>query len=1167
MTACSASRVRMCVCVCVGSLSCRQTIDVLYCTVCGGRVLSALHRRRNPIHTSPADAPDRRRVAVLKGSLAPQCCTRKTGTILRDRLPRGHAGPKARAITTSTTATAHAPTTSAAISVPIAGTAAVITHICTDIACEEITVDKKRKSTAGSDMTWLTILLWTTLLYRLAVGQRFQDSKSFSDEHDLQHAIKVPFEDPQLFFDNGEDGFPAFGIKPGSDIKSPYRLFLPEKLYPEFAIVANFKLNSINGGFLFAVVNPMENVVQLGVQVKPTSSESLNISFLYTDVTKYPSSSNVLATFSVPWKITKYVRISLKVTKENVELNGRCITPQNVSVIRDPTELLFDSASTLYIGQAGPLIKGAFDGAIQELKIYGSTASADIQCTETEILQPEDDKDLERTDDIATGYTNRPPVPPPPPPSNENHNYENIKGEKGDPGQKGESIRGPPGPPGPPGTPFSGDFTTDEQLIKSGVLGPRGPPGVCSCNLTTLFAPGNIPDLLPGPPGIPGIDGKTGLTGLPGPAGLPGERGPEGVKGDKGDRGDSGPRGNEGLQGPKGEPGLDGERGLQGPPGPPGPPGNGDFSNNDDIGFESNVGRPGPPGPKGDPGVDGAPGLKGLKGVQGSKGARGESGLKGTKGDKGSTGSTGLQGLKGDRGMRGFDGTPGLPGENARPAPKGEKGDIGPPGPPGHSPPGVKLEKLSDSAVVKTVKGDKGAKGDRGERGILGALGPSGNPGPPGLTGPKGDRGEPGLPGVSMADLTNVKGEKGEMGKRGRRGKPGPVGPPGPPGEIGLPGLSGLPGRAGGTKGEKGDPGLSIKGEKGEPGRPADGSSSGSYIPVPGPPGPPGPPGVSIEGQKGEPGDPSFITSPLRSQIVDPIIVPGAVTFQNKKLLLSTTERTQVGTIAFIIEEEALLVRVSLGWQYISLGSLITGAETIPTNIPLPTRAPLESSNLVHSHPVKENPVWHPKMLRVAALNEPYSGNMHGVQSVDYSCYRQSRRAGLHGAFKAFLSSRNNNLKTIVHESDRDLPLVNIKGDVLFNSWKDVFTENGEFLSHQPKIYSFNGKNVLTDFSWPQKVIWHGSTTSGNDASDNNCDSWNSESIDKQGFGSSLVPRMSLQPKLLDQSIYDCRNFFVILCVEITPHSGAMFSRKRRSGRHDDMNQEEYQKLIDDIYK
>lgn len=36
------------------------------------------------------------------------------------------------------------------------------------------------------------------------------------------------------------------------------------------------------------------------------------------------------------------------------------------------------------------------------------------------------------------------------------------------------------------------------------------------------------------------------------------------------------------------------------------------INNFQDIGFESNVGRPGPPGPKGDPGVDGAPGLKGI---------------------------------------------------------------------------------------------------------------------------------------------------------------------------------------------------------------------------------------------------------------------------------------------------------------------------------------------------------------------------------------------------------------------------------------------------------------------------------------------------------------------------------------------------------------------------
>lgn len=96
-----------------------------------------------------------------------------------------------------------------------------------------------------------------SLYSKLSYGYLYDN---FSDEHDLQTAIKVPFEDPQLYFDSGEDGFPAFGIKPGSDIKSPYRLFLPEKLYPEFSIVVNFKLNSMSGGFLFAVVNPLENV-------------------------------------------------------------------------------------------------------------------------------------------------------------------------------------------------------------------------------------------------------------------------------------------------------------------------------------------------------------------------------------------------------------------------------------------------------------------------------------------------------------------------------------------------------------------------------------------------------------------------------------------------------------------------------------------------------------------------------------------------------------------------------------------------------------------------------------------------------------------------------------------------------------------------------------------
>lgn len=44
--------------------------------------------------------------------------------------------------------------------------------------------------------------------------------------------------------------------------------------------------------------------------------------------------------------------------------------------------------------------------------------------------------------------------------------------------------------------------------------------------------------------------------------------------------------------------------------------------------------------------------------------------------------------------------------------------------------------------------------------------------------------------------------------------------------------------------------------------------------------------------------------------------------------------------------------------------------------------------------------------LQMAALNEPYSGDQQGLRGADFQCYRQARRAGLLGTFRAFLTSR-----------------------------------------------------------------------------------------------------------------------------------------------------------------
>lgn len=46
-----------------------------------------------------------------------------------------------------------------------------------------------------------------------------------------------------------------------------------------------------------------------------------------------------------------------------------------------------------------------------------------------------------------------------------------------------------------------------------GLVGPPGPPGVCSCNLTQMLHSFTLPDMIPGPPGVAGIDGKPGPPG------------------------------------------------------------------------------------------------------------------------------------------------------------------------------------------------------------------------------------------------------------------------------------------------------------------------------------------------------------------------------------------------------------------------------------------------------------------------------------------------------------------------------------------------------------------------------------------------------------------------------------------------------------------------------
>lgn len=62
------------------------------------------------------------------------------------------------------------------------------------------------------------------------------------------------------------------------------------------------------------------------------------------------------------------------------------------------------------------------------------------------------------------------------------------------------------------------------------------------------------------------------------------------------------------------------------------------------------------------------------------------------------------------------------------------------------------------------------------------------------------------------------------------------------------------------------------------------------------------------------------------------------------------------------------------------------------------------------------------------ALNSPQSGGLRGIRGADFQCFQQARAAGLAGTFRAFLSSRLQDLYSIVRRADRgSLPVVNLR--------------------------------------------------------------------------------------------------------------------------------------------
>ncbi|KAM4622279.1 uncharacterized protein O3C94_020098 [Discoglossus pictus] len=570
-------------------------------------------------------------------------------------------------------------------------------------------------------------------------------------------------------------------------------------------------------------------------------------------------------------------------------------------------------------------------------------------------------------------------------------------------------------------------------------------------------------------PIVPGPQGPRGETGYPGPPGLPGSPGRIGERG---------------LMGLPGLPGLQGPPGVQGIPGHSTSLETNGIENNEKI-LPAMVGPPGPEGQRGPPGLQGPPGFEGPEGAQGPPGlpgAVGHTGPQGPMGPKGEMGTMGFPGLRGHQGLMGPQGFEGQPGPEGR---RGSEGPAGPPCPPG-------------------IQGPQGHTGPEGSPGMAGLPGMPGLDGSPGQPGPQGPEGTPGTQGFQ--------GPKGEKGDTGSLGPPGIQGAPGEKGDHGPPGPPGPHSEATCCNGEKGDPGEDDRSEvygsiiySGRPGSPG----------LQGPPGPPGPPGV-VYVNRVFPVPPRPHCKQVQSWV-----------FKTKDEMLRGWEEVTEGSLVYVKEESSAFFRTNVGWSKIMLevsGSLL------PADDPSVSEDYMDEESEDPDEITAVPPSISARIpsLRLVALNVPLSGDMSGIRGADLQCYRQALEISLYGTFRAVLSSSTQSLSSIVKRTDRSLPVLNMRGDRIASNWNSFLDIKSSKHPTGAPIYSFNGRNVLTDPLWPHKAFWHGSSKAGTSVHNRNCQDWRGHS-NREGLASALTP----QGLLLDPESYSCTQPLAVLCIEI----------------------------------
>lgn len=242
--------------------------------------------------------------------------------------------------------------------------------------------------------------------------------------------------------------------------------------------------------------------------------------------------------------------------------------------------------------------------------------------------------------------------------------------------------------------------------------------------------------------------------------------------------------------------------------------------------------------------------------------------------------------------------------------------------------------------------------------------------------------------------------------------------------------------------------------------------------------------------------------------------------YPTRESMMQDTVRDPEGTMSYVTGSGSLFLKVPQGWKEIQLGSLVYLSNNIIPQDEPQAASHMTGATLERVHTVKER-------LSLVALNQPHTGDMMGLDMADRMCYEQAKAMGLTPNYRAFMSSNRQDLVHVVYPGFREsLPISNLRGDVMFRNWRSIFTGEGAPVKATIPIYSFDGRDVLADPFWPQKSIWHGSTSRGLRVVDKHCETWRADHVSVTGQSSSL------SSGLLGQQTRSCSSEFIVLCIE-----------------------------------